>query len=124
MNSPRFWILLLAVVSFLGGIAAGILLGDAVRPARETVPFAAYQERLSEEFELGPERRRALRMVMAHYHRALEDAKARRAVAMEDDLVRLGLQYRDLIRDHVLPQARREEFDRLAVPGFPNENYL
>lgn len=119
MNSARVWILLLASVSFLGGTAAGLLLGDTFLPAQKTVPFAAYQARLGDEFALGPQRRRALRLVMSHYHRALEDAKARQAVAMQDDLVRLGLTYRDLIRNHVLPEARRPDFDQLATARLP-----
>ena len=120
MNSTRVWIALLALVCFLAGGAAGLLSADVLLARdRQPVPFASYQDHLESRFELGPARRRGLRMVMSSYHRALEDAKARRAAAMEDELVQLGLTYRALIRNHVLPESRRAEFDRMSAAGLP-----
>jgi hypothetical protein len=36
-------------------------------------------------------------------------------VELGPELRRLGLRYRDQIRNHVLPEAQRGDFDRLAL---------
>ena len=119
MKNLRLWTLLLALVSFGSGLAAGLLVSGRLRPAPPGgAPFEDYHRRFVTSFELSPERSRLLAELLRNYDRELEEVR-QRAVAsslsdMEPDLRRLGLRYRGLIRDHVLPAGRREEFDQLA----------
>ena len=116
----RAWIGLLALTAALAGGVAGVALerqrlGAGGPPA---APFEAYERLVRASFELSPERAQAFSQVLRRYQRdldairqgALEDSMGR----LEPELVRLGLRYRDLIRNHVLPAADRGEFDRLA----------
>ncbi len=116
MGALRGWILLLAGMAFLAGLASGMLLGISTRPAEPPQgPFAEYRELLAAEFDLSPERRRGLAAILERYQRELEVLQGRQAAAIEPELRRLGLQYRDLIRDFVLPEAQRARFDALAA---------
>ena len=117
-ESTRLWITVLVATSFLAGLAAGILFGLGIRPpAAERGPFGDYEQRFAEHFDLSPERRRGLEYVMDAYHQQLERIKSRGIETKEPDLVQAGLQFREQLRDTVLPASQREEFDRLAALG-------
>ncbi|MBC8451546.1 MAG: hypothetical protein H8D72_02435 [Planctomycetes bacterium] len=116
MNSLRAWILLLALVSALAGFAAG----RASAPKTSVVPsgpFPGYAEQMQVAFDLAPERVRALRLLLERYDRDLEDLKIRNLGELQPELVRLGDTYRDWIRDKVLPEERRADFDRMVAGG-------
>jgi hypothetical protein len=116
MNSLRAWILLLALVSALCGFAAGRL--SAPRPSlAQTGPFPGYAERMQVSFDLSPERMRLLRSLLTGYDRDLENLKVRNLGELRPELVRLGDTYRDWIRDKVLPEERRADFDRMVAGG-------
>lgn len=115
MSSERFWIVVLALTSFLVGLAAGFLVSLRRHPLVEPSPFAAYEARLVERFELDEERTRWLRRILASYDEDLEALKARHVRDMEDEFVEVGLACRDRIRRWVIPEERRQEFDRLAA---------
>jgi hypothetical protein len=115
----RAWIAVLTLTAGLAGGLAGVLLerhrqGAAAAPG----PFEAYQRRFLASFELSPERERLLSQILRHYQRdldaieqgALEDSMGK----LGPELEKLGFRYRDLIRNHVLPEADRGEYDRLA----------
>jgi len=119
MSGVRLWILLAAAVSFLAGTAAGVLWarsGD-VEPSSG---WAAYAERLADEFDLSPERRSCLRVLIAEY--ASEVANKRRAYEsrilnqIEPDLRELAARYDDRIRDYVLPPGQRAKYDQRSEP--------
>lgn len=115
MNSPRLWILILALVSGLAGFAGGRLLAPEPPVSDGPASFGEYAARLEVAFDLAPERARNLRLLLDRYERELEDLKTRQLAELEPELVRLGDTYRDRIRDKVLPPARRAEFDRMAA---------
>lgn len=118
MTGLRGWIALLAATSFLAGLAGGVILGFELRPeGRASGPFADYEELLVRRFRLSPERSRGLHVVLDQYQRQIESLKDRNAAALEPELVRLGLNFRAVVRDTVLPAAAREEFDRLCADG-------
>ena len=126
MTSLRFWILALVVVSFGAGVAAGALVSAGVnRAAPEPGPFAAFERDLGRTFGLSAERTRILHTVLLGYQREIEQMKDRSMAdtmaAMEPELSERGRWYRDLIRDKVLPENRRAEFDGTAfvVPWTP-----
>lgn len=111
----RLWILLLVVTSFLAGGAGGVLLGLSMRPPAETPgAFADYEALLVERFDLSEERARGLRVVLDQYQRRVERLKARNDAELEPELAKLGLTFRSVVRDTVLPPDRREEFSRLS----------
>ena len=116
MNSLRLWIVLLAVLCFAAGGAAGTLFAAAFfRPAPEAGPFTQYERDLTEQFRLSPERAALLHVLMEDYRRQIERIKSSHVAdtlsAMEPELARLGRSYREQIRDKVLPPGRRAEFD-------------
>jgi hypothetical protein len=123
VNSLRAWVLILAVVCFGAGLAAGVL-STATRLRAEPTPgpFDAYRARLVETFGLSPERDKALRTVLAAYQKDIEELQSRHGAeilaAMEPDLRERGRYYRDLIQDKVLPEEQRPLFERLAL-GLP-----
>lgn len=119
MNSVRLWITVLALVSFLAGSAAGKILTErsAARDA-ERGALADYEELLVARFELSPQRRRLLRVLLDHYDqevtRIQNDHLSSYRSAIEPDLRRLGVEYNQYIRDKVLPPGERPAFDALA----------
>jgi hypothetical protein len=56
MSSERFWVLLLTLTAFGAGVAAGVLLTLRRMPVPDTRPFAAYEARLTETFDLDERR--------------------------------------------------------------------
>lgn len=115
-GSLRIWIFVLVTTTFLAGLASGILLGLEIAP--EPVargPFADYAELLEQRFDLSPERTRGLHTVLDQYQRQIENLKNRNAAALEPEFARLGLTFRTVVRDTVLPPDRRDEFQRLSA---------
>jgi hypothetical protein len=118
MKSERLWMLILALTSFCAGLAAGVLIGLVRQPAGEPGPFAAYEARMREVFDLDAERSRHLRYILDRYADKIESLKERNIAALEDELINEGQTHRDLIRKWVVPAERRQEFD-LWVEGLP-----
>ena len=123
MNNLRLWVVLLALVSFGAGAAAGIW-GTAARlePPAKTGPFEDYRRMLLATFPLSAERSKHLETVLAAYAREIEGIQARRlADTMSlygQELEERGRYYRGLIKDRVLPEDQRERFEQLAL-GLP-----
>ena len=116
MKSLRLWIVLLAVVCFGAGTAAGALATAAnLRTPPEGGPFTAYERQLVQTFGLTDERARLLRALLSGYERDIERIKAGRMAetmsAMEPELAARGRWYHEQIRDKVLPPGRQAEFD-------------
>ncbi len=116
MNTLRLWIALLVAVVFLAGFAGGLLVARRLAPPPAPAgAFADYRVRLVEEFALTAERERGLAGILERYRRELDDLSSRQAEALEPELARLGLKYRDLVRDYVLPESQRARFDDLVA---------
>ncbi len=113
MTSLRSWIVLLAVTSFLAGLAGGLWVAE-VRSPRESGPFASYAIRLERAFHLDRKRTHWLRTALAEYETEIEALKLRGVGPLEDELVQAGKRCNDRIREHVIPEDRRAEFDRLS----------
>lgn len=121
MTSLRLWILVLTLVSAAGGFAAGLLVyGSLHAPEAPERPFQDYERRLVETFDLSPERQRLFQAVLAGYNDELEAVRDRwvddSMSQMEPELSRIAKTYRERIRNHVLPEDRRAEFDRMSEP--------
>lgn len=116
MKSLRLWIVLLALVNFGAGTAAGALATAASRRTPlEGGPFTAYERDLVQAFGLSDERARLLQALLAGYERDIERIKSGRMAetisAMEPELAARGRWYHEQIRDKVLPPGRQAEFD-------------
>ncbi len=120
MTSPRLWITILALVSALAGFTGGRLLAPTSAPVPDRALFADYADRMTDTFDLSPGRERALRLLLLGYERNLEELEHRHLAELEPELVRLGDTYRDIIRDKVLPEDRRAEFDALVSGVLPS----
>ena len=129
MSNLRLWVAILALTAFLAGVATGPWVSAWFMPSPRVVSsgaFDEYERALSQIFELSPERRAPLRAILDEYRRDIERIKDRHMAdymsSMEPDLRKLGRAYREEIRDKVLPESRRDEFNRLAlaVPSNPN----
>lgn len=116
----RAWIGALALTAGLAGALAGVLI-ERHRAAGPEGPFEAYERLFLASFELSPERERLFSQILRHYQRDLDairqGALERSMGTLGPELVKLGHDYRDLIRNHVLPETDRGEFDRLARPA-------
>lgn len=122
MTNLRLWVAILALTAFLAGLACGPLLARRfLEPvhAAPAGPFVEFERRLAEQFELSADRREPLHALLEQYRRDIESIKDRHLAdymtAMEPELAELGRTYRERIRDRVLPEAKRAEFDRLAA---------
>jgi len=116
VKSLRLWILLLALVSFSAGAAAGTLVAaSAFRPAPPAGPFVEYERELVRTFGLSPQRTALLHVLIAGYQKDIERIQsahtAQTLSAMEPELAKTGRWYREQIRDKVLPPDRRAGFD-------------
>jgi hypothetical protein len=118
----------LALTSFLAGGAGGLLIAEQTRPDYTAEGrFEDYERMFVAQFELRPERAWLLGELMRNYDQELEDLRQQAFETsmseMEPRLNRLGLRYRDMIRNHVLQGDQRAEYDRLAAsaswPGLP-----
>lgn len=126
MTSLRLWVSILALTTFLAGLACGPFVMAWIVPPPRVTPngsFAEYERMLVRQFQLAPERREPLRAILDQYRRDLESIKDRHMAdymsAMESELSDLGRTCREEIRDNVLPEAQRVEFDRLVM-GLPS----
>ena len=115
MNSERLWIVILAVVSFLAGLAGGVLAARHLAPVPEAGTDSAYVRRFVEHFDLDAARTRDLAFVLEDYAKRVEDLKARHAADLEPELVEAGETCRERIRIYVLPPDRVAEFDRMEL---------
>jgi hypothetical protein len=116
VNSLRIWIVLLALLSFAAGGAAGTLAAASFfRPAPEPGPFTQYERDLTATFELSPERAALLHVLMEDYRHQIERIQSSHVAdtlsAMEPELARIGRSYRERIRVKVLPPGKRAQFD-------------
>lgn len=119
MSSEKLWVVILALVSFLAGLAGGALAAPRVVSLPDPGPFANFQARLTETFELSEQRRAALRGVMEEYQRRLEKVEARFVSETAEERARLGIECVNTIRKHVLPEEARAEFDLMAEGRWP-----
>src|SRR5262249_10709890 len=116
MRSERLWVVVLAITAFCAGLAAGVLFSlEHGRPER---PFGAYEQRMIEAFDLDPEQVRNLRWILRDYEEKIEALKESNIAALDDDLVKIGREHRDYIREKVVPEHHRQEFD-LWAEGLP-----
>jgi hypothetical protein len=125
VNSTRLWILILTGVTFLAGLGTGIIVTE--RSHRETdvvSAFGDFERAFSQEFDLDPERQRLLGGLLDHYNLETQEIRDRYAAQnhreMEVDLRRAGLEYRQLTRDRLLPEHKRQEFDLLMASYVEN----
>jgi hypothetical protein len=120
MKSLRLWAAILALVAFVAGAAMGWLTAVGWnRPPPTRGPFADYEQRLVDTFQLDEERARLLRVVLSNYAKDIEEIKDRHMAefmsGMEPELREKGRYYDGLIHDKVLPENKRSEFDTLAL---------
>jgi len=114
MNSERFWVSILVAVTFLTGLASGVLVGPRVMPPVDPGPFASYQTRLAEEFDLSSEQRARLRWLMGDYAQRLKAVEARFLNETAAERARIGRACRDTIREHILEGEDRDRFQAMA----------
>lgn len=122
----RGWIVVMSLSSLLAGAGAGVLVARSLA-ARDVAPregaFADYEALMARTFELSPDRREVLHAVLANYEADLAGIKDRHMAdymsSIEPELRERGRFYRELVRERVLPDARRAEFDRLDA-GLPD----
>jgi heterodisulfide reductase subunit A-like polyferredoxin len=121
MKSERFWVLVLVVTTFCAGLAAGVLLAATGRVpslVREERPFGGYEQRMTEAFDLDEEQVRNLRWILHDYQEKIEALKESNIAALDGELVKIGRWHREKIREMVVPEHHRQEFD-LWVGGLP-----
>jgi len=121
VNNLRLWVGILSLTCFLAGLACAPFVSAWILPpnsSRAEASFADYEAMLVQTFKLSPERREPLRTILGQYRQDIERIKdshmADYMSSMEPELREVGLRYREQIRDRVLPEALRPEFDRLA----------
>ncbi|MEY2785483.1 MAG: hypothetical protein RL277_1693 [Planctomycetota bacterium] len=127
MNSVRLWVLLLALVSFGAGLAAGVFwTTQRMRPEPAAGPFDQYRADLVREFRLSPEREKHLGKILAAYEQEIVQIKDRfqatTMAQMEPELAERGRYYRSVIQNQLLPPGERERFQQMAsgLPTTPN----
>ena len=118
MKDPRPWIALLCCVTFLGGAGAGIMFSRTTNAEASKGPFSGYAALLNGEFQLNPERRAHLEVILREYdadirHVSLEH-RATYHESLQSDLRPIGIEYNGYIRDKVLRPEQRARFDALA----------
>lgn len=119
MRDVRGWILVLVLISFVAGAAAGRIVTDRAHGwQHDEGRLADYERALVTRFELSPERALALRGILQHYELRVERIKDEHLSAyrsaIEPELRELSLEYNGLIRDKVLPPSQRQRFDEYA----------
>ena len=115
MSSERLWVVILALVSLLAGLALGWLTALQLAPVREIGPESFFERRFREQFGLDDLRARDLAFVLESYRKEVEDLKARHVAELEPELIALGERCREQIRTYVLPEGRVAEFDRMEL---------
>ncbi len=126
MNATRAWVVLLTVVVFLSGAAAGVLAERMSAKRSDRGPMEDYALALAAEFDLSPERQGHLRVLLNAYDRDVSRVMTKHEIAyhsdLEPDLRPLYEEYDRLIRDMVLPAHQRARFDELAAGITLNPN--
>jgi hypothetical protein len=122
MKDVRAWVSILAVACLAAGAGGGVLYARATAPrdaVDRTGAFSEYEALLVSTFDLSPARREALRAVLVSYEADLARIKDRHMAdymkSIEPELRERGRFYRELVRDRVLPEARRAEFDAMSL---------
>lgn len=116
MRDPRLWAVILAVVWFASGFAAGTLV-SAREP--EAGPDVRYAAELADHFDLPEHRRRELLRVLEQAR--LERAEIRRQhaglfrEATEPRFRSVDQRAQDIIRNKIIYPRHRAEFDRLMA---------
>jgi len=118
MKSERLWVLVFALTAFCAGLAAGVLLSFRRHPVQAARPFSEYEARLTDAFDLDEEHLQNLRYILQDYEDQIDALKERNIAALDPELVKIGLDHRELIRTWVVPEHQRQEFD-LWVGGLP-----
>jgi len=120
VRNVRLWIVLLALLSFLAGAGTGHILTERAVGAEDRGPMSDYEALLVRRFDLGAERRRALRVVLQSYQQEIDEIETRYLVsyrsAIEPELRRVGAEYDRYVRDRVLPPSERVAFDSPPPP--------
>ncbi len=122
MRDLRLWIAVLALSCLAAGAGGGLLAARWITPAPRAEPtgaFPDYERMLAGTFDLSPERRELLRVVLESYRDDVERIKDRHMAdymsSIEPELRERGRYYRGLVRNKVLPEAGRAEFDLLSL---------
>ena len=120
MSALRWWIALLAGLSFTAGLGAGVLVSTRRGPPQAEGALAGYEALLVERFDLSVERARCLRALLSSYQREIDRLRSQRLTeyvsALEPELAMKSQEYDQLIREKVLPPAQRDEFAKLCTP--------
>jgi len=114
MSSERFWVLVLALTSFCAGLAGGVLVSSWREAERGQRPFGNYEARMIETFDLDEERVRNLRYILQEYQDEIDALKVKNLASLDDQLVKIGRDHRELIRTWVVPERHRQEYDHWA----------
>jgi len=113
------WIITLAVMSFLAGVAAGVLgvRADAADPDRGR--FAVYGDRVIDAFDLSRQRAGHLRVILREFDSKISKIershRAEYYTSLESELRPIGIEYNHYVRDKVLPPDQRAVFDSMAL---------
>ncbi len=121
MNGLRAWIILLALMCFTAGIACGMMLTARSAQPPRWGELAEYEALLVERFDLSGERARYLRALLQSYERDMERLGSKHRLtqdlaALQPEFEMKSREYDRLIRDKVLPPARRAEYAELCAP--------
>jgi len=123
MSGVRLWIGLLALCCFAAGLGAGVLVSEsrAGEVPRGLEPMGDYRAAVVERFGLEPARERLFGEVLRNYQQSIDETRERLLAEhrpeLERELAEIGARYQAYIRDHVIPPARRAEFDALSADG-------
>jgi hypothetical protein len=125
LSSTRLWVLVLAAVAYLAGIGSGVIISDrSHRHAAVAGAVGEFERAFIKQFDLDQERQRLLAGLLDHYNRNTQEIKDRYAAEnhreMEGDLRRVGTDYRELLRERLLPEHQRPKFDRLMASYVEN----
>jgi hypothetical protein len=120
VSSLKFWVLMLSLVSFGAGLAAGVFwTTQKLRIPEPPGPFDQYREQLIREFRIPEDRRKYLSQLLTAYERDIASIKALHESAtmeqMEPELADRGRYYRDLIQNKLLQGPERERFQQLVT---------
>jgi len=125
MIGLRGSIVVMAISCLAAGAGGGVLAARSLTPReapRGEGTFAEYETLMNQTFDLSRDRREVLHAVLANYDADLAGIKDRHMAhymsSIETELRERGRYYRGLVRDRVLPEDQRAEFDRLSL-GLP-----